>query len=310
MTPRQLLELLFLAAVWGGSFLFMRVAAPEFGPAPLMWLRVAIAALSLLPLWWWWRRRAPGSAGPPAPHHPWRDAALVALVGLLNAALPFVLLAWALLYISAGLGAILNATAPMWAALIATLWLREPLPWLRALGLGIGLAGVILLAGDRAGISPDAPWTWLGLGWGPILAGLTATLCYGLSANLTRRHLGHIPPLHLALGSMLAATVWLSPFALLYWPEQSVSALAWLCAVAIGVLSTGVAFVVFFRLIAEVGPTRAVSVTFLVPAFGMLWGLLFLQEHPGLQTLAGGVVVLIGTALALGLLPRGQSSSR
>ena len=285
MRLRDLGDLILLAALWGGSFLFMRYAAPAFGPLALIWLRVAIAALFLVPLLllrrqgWALREHAFG----------------IAVMGLFGSALPFVLIAWAMLSITAGLASILNATVPIFTALIGALWLREQLGASRAAGLAVGFAGVLLLAADQADFKPG------GSGWA-IVAMLLATLSYGFAANLTRRLLGGVPALVSAAGSQLVAAIILLPFALWFWPSVQPGGMAWSAAIILGLGCTALAFLLFFRLIANVGASRAVTVTFLIPLFGVLWGSTFLGERLDAGMFFGGVVVVLGTALATGVL--------
>jgi drug/metabolite transporter (DMT)-like permease len=285
MRPRDLIDLILLAALWGGSFLFMRYAAPAFGPLALIWLRVAIAALCLMPLLV--LRRQLGAL---------RDYRLgIVVVGIFGSALPFVLIAWAMLSITAGLASILNATVPIFTALIAAVWLRERLGASRAAGLAVGFAGVLLLAADQADFKPG------GSGWA-IVAMLLATLSYGLAANLTRQLLGGVSALVSAAGSQVVAAILLLPFAVWFWPTVQPDLMAWLAAIALGVGCTALAFLLFFRLIANVGAARAVTVTFLIPLFGILWGSLLLAEKLDAGMLVGGVIVVFGTALATGVL--------
>lgn len=285
MKPRDLTDLLLLAAIWGGSFLFMRYAVPSFGVLPLMWLRVAIATVCLLPLLVW--RGQLGALR--------ERAAPIALMGLFNSALPFVLIAWATLSITAGLASILNATVPIFTALIGALWLGDRLGRSRAFGLAVGLAGVALLAADKADFKPG------GSGWA-LVAMMGATTCYGFAANLTKRHLSSVAPLVNAAGSQIISALALLPFALWTWPATLPGLLPWLAVLALGVACTALAYLMFFRLIGRIGASRAVTVTFLVPVFGTLWGVLLLGERVTLPMLLGGVVVLVGTGFATGLL--------
>ncbi|PXW97952.1 threonine/homoserine efflux transporter RhtA [Sphaerotilus hippei] len=285
MKTRDLVDLLLLAALWGASFLFMRYAVPAFGVAPLMWLRVAIAALCLVPLL--------AMRGGLADLR--RHAGAMVVMGLFNSAIPFMLIAWATLSVTAGLAAILNATTPIFAALIATLWLREPLGRWRATGLAIGLAGVSLLAADKADFKPG------GTGWA-LLASLSAALSYGFSANHTRRCLGGVTALANAAGSQLVAALALAPLAWWFWPEGPLSSLQWLCAIALGVGCTALAYQLYFRLIGRIGAARTVTVTFLVPLFATVWGAMLLGEPVTADMLVGGAVVLMGTGMATGAL--------
>lgn len=285
MKQRDLADLVLLAALWGGSFLFMRYAAPAFGALPLMWLRVAIATVCLLPLLVW--RGQVGALR--------ERIGVVTVMGLFNSAIPFVLIAWATLSITAGLASILNATVPIMTALIGAVWLRDRLGAGRVAGLVIGMAGVVLLAADKADFKPG------GSGWA-LLAMVGATLCYGFAANFTKRYLTGVPPMVNAAGSQIVSAVALTPFALWTWPAQTPAPLAWAAAAVLGVGCTAIAYVLFFRLIERVGASRAVTVTFLVPVFGTLWGALFLGESVTGSMLLGGAVVLLGTGLSTGVV--------
>jgi drug/metabolite transporter (DMT)-like permease len=283
--PRDVAELLALGAIWGASFLFMRIAAPEFGPLPLMALRVAVAALCLLPLWL--RRRELSVLRT----HRWP----LVLIGIANSAIPFSLFGYAVLSLSAGLAAILNSTAPLFAALIAHYWLGERLTPRRAAGLVLGFGGVVLLLWDRTAL-PTRDGL-LGLA-----AGLAGAASYGFAVGYTKRRLAGVSPLAIASLSQVVATLALLPLAWLFAPAVAPSGLSWGSAVVLGVLCTAVAYILYFRLIANTGPTRAIAVTFLVPVFGLLWGSVFLGEVPTWRMLAGCVIILFGTALANGLL--------
>jgi drug/metabolite transporter (DMT)-like permease len=286
---RDLVDLLLLAAIWGASFLFMRVAAPHFGAFPLVFVRVALASLVLLPLLAWQGQGA-------ALKQHWRA---IAVVGLLNSALPFALFTLAALAINAGLSSIFNATTPLWTAIIAWWWLGDRPAPARALGLAIGFGGVLALAAGKAslqagehGISPALA----------IAACLVATAFYGVAANATKQYLTGVPSLALATGSQLSAAVLVALPAWWAWPDVNPPALAWGAAVLLAVVCSGVAYVLYFRLIARIGPSGAASVTFLIPLFAVAWGWLFLGEQPTLGMALGGAVILFGTALSTGLL--------
>lgn len=285
MKPRDFADLLLLAALWGGSYLFMRYAAPAFGAVPLIGLRVAIAAACLLPLLLW---HGHGAALR-------RHAGPVAVMGLLNSGLPFLLIAWAMLSVSAGFAAILNASTPIFTALVGALWLGERLDRSRIAGLLLGFAGVLLLSADKADFKPG------GTGWA-VLALLGAAFSYGVAANFTRRWLADVPSLVNATGSQLASTLLVLPLVPLTWPAQPPGALAWGAVLTLGVACTALAYVMFFRLMGRVGASRTVTVTYLVPVFGATWGALFLGEPVTREMLLGGAVILAGTALATGLV--------
>ena len=293
LKPRDIAELLALAALWGASFLFMRMGAGDFGPVALTLVRVALAALALLPL------LSQQGLWPVLRTH-WRP---IAIVGIVNSALPFMAYAYAALSISAGLSSVFNATAPLWGALIAWLWLRDrPGPW-RALGLVIGFAGVLWLAWDKIGVKAGADGARIA--WA-VLACIGATLCYGFSANYTKRLLTGVPPLAVAAGSQLAATVVLAAPGWWWWPAATPSPAAWLWACVLGILCTGGAYLLYFRLIAYVGPARAISVTFLIPLFAVFWGWIFLAETVTPVMAGACAVIVAGTALATGLISPGR----
>ncbi len=286
-------DFVLLAAIWGSSFLFMRISAVEFGALPTAAVRVTISALFLLPLVWW------RGLLPELKKH-WRK---VFLVGVLNSAIPFACFAFALLSITTGLSSILNATVPMFGALVAWLWLKDRPKGSRVLGLVIGFVGVAMLAwratGSGLGFKATADGATPGLA---VLACLLACVCYGISASYTKRHLTGMPPLVTAAGSQMGASVGLALPAIWFWPAQMPGANAWLALLAVGVLCTGVAYIIFFRLIENAGPQRALTVTFLVPVFAVLYGVLLLGEHVTLWMLLCAAVIVCGTALSTGLI--------
>jgi drug/metabolite transporter (DMT)-like permease len=285
MRPHDIAELTLLAALWGGSFAFMRVAAPEFGPFALIELRVGVAALALLPFLAW-----RGRLRDLLTH--WKP---VLVVGVVNSALPFCLFAYASLSITGGLAAILNSSSPLWTAVVARLWLGEKMPAWRIAGLVIGFAGVGMLVGDTVGVRGDAVAP-------AVAAALLAALFYGVAGNYAKLRLAGVDPMAVATGTQAAAALVLLPPALWWWPRSPVSGTAWSAVLVMALASTAFAFVLYFRLIARVGPARAITVTFLVPLFGVLWGALFLAEVPTPGMLAGCAVILAGTALSTGIV--------
>jgi drug/metabolite transporter (DMT)-like permease len=281
----DLVELLGLAALWGASFLFMRMGAAEFGPVALSAVRVTGAALCLLPL-----LRARGQMGVLRAH--WRP---IFIVGVSNSALPFLCYSYAALSITAGLSSIFNAATPLFGALIAWLWLKDRLTPARIVGLAIGFAGVLWLAWDKASFKPG------GSGWA-VLACLAATLLYGWSASYTKLRLAGVAPLAVATGSQLSAALVLVLPAAWWWPALAPSASAWATAALLAVLCTAVAYILYFRLIAHIGPANAIAVTFLIPLFAVFWGWLFLAEALSPAMAFGGATILLGTGLATGVL--------
>lgn len=296
MRRRDAAELVLLAALWGGSFLFTRLCAADFGPAALVFLRVAGAAALLLTLLLW---RGEGAA---LRRH-WKP---IAVVGLVNSALPFLFFAVGALVLNAGLSAIFNAAAPLWSALIAWLWLHERPAPMRLLGLAIGFAGVLGLGLHNAGFKPGEH------GVSPALAVaccIGSTALYGLAANYARRRLAGVPAFAVAAGSQLAAALATLLPALWLWPPVNPGGLAWAGAAVLAVACTGLAYILYFRLIANAGAANAISVSFLVPAFAVLWGALFLGEALTVPMVAGCAVILFGTALATGLVGSPRQSA-
>ena len=283
MKKSDLACLTALAALWGASYLFMRVCAGEFGALTLAGARAAIAAALLLPL-------LAGDRSALRRH--WKP---VLLVGLTNSALPFVLFALAALGINASLSAIFNAATPLYAAVIGRVWLGEPIGRTRAAGLVLGFCGVVWLVADNAGFKAGPT------GWA-VAACVAATMLYAFSAHFSKRYLAAVPPLAVAAGSQLAAALVLAPAAVALHPATAPSARAWGALLCLGALCTALAYVLFFRLIARVGAAKTMAVPFLVPAFGVLWGVLFLDETFTAAMAAGSALIVLGTALATGLV--------
>jgi drug/metabolite transporter (DMT)-like permease len=289
MPIASIIDFVALAAIWGSSFLFMRLAVVEFGPLPTAVVRVAIASAFLLPLMLW------KGHGPVLRKH-WLA---IGLIGVLNSGLPFLLFAFALLSITTGLSAILNATVPLFGALVAWVWLKDRPTGSRIAGLAIGFLGVALLAWDKASFKPNA--AGIAPAWA-VLACLLATICYAIAASATKRYLSGLPPLATATGSQIGATFALALPAAWVWPQELPGGQAWLALVVAGVLCTGVAYVLYFRLIEQAGPARALAVTFVIPVFAIVYGVLFLGEQVTAWMVACGAVVIFGTALSTGLV--------
>lgn len=294
MPPILIAEFCLLAALWGASFLFMHLGAVEFGALPTAGLRVTLAALFLLPVflvkgvWQDFRQRA----------------GYILFVGLLNSALPFALFSFAVLHIATALTAILNATVPLSGALVAWLWLKDRPNGSRTLGLLIGFAGVTLLVLGKSGfnpggLTPDASTATTLLAMG---ACLLATLCYGLAASFTKRHLSGAHPLATAAGSQIGASLGLAAPMIWFWPDHAASTTAWGAMAAVALFCTALAYILFFHIIEKAGPAKALTVTFLVPVFALLYGVMFLNESITLWTVLCGLVILCGTSLSTGLV--------
>lgn len=287
--PHWKSDFLVLAMIWGASFLFLRIAAVEFGALPTAAIRVSIASLFLLPLL---LLRGQGRVL-------WANWKPTLFVGVFNSALPFVLYSFAVQHITTGLSSILNATVPLFGAVVAWGWLGDKPSLSRTLGLGIGFLGVMLLTGGEASFKPNA--SGIAPLWA-VLACLLATCCYAFSASFAKRFIPHVPPLATATGSQLGASLALAVPALLTLPGEMPSLKAWGALVAVGVLCTGVAYILYFRLIENAGPAKALTVTFLIPVFAIGYGVMLLGEHITPWMLVCGAVILIGTGLSSGLL--------
>jgi drug/metabolite transporter (DMT)-like permease len=285
MRGRDIVDLVSLGFLWGASFLFMRIAGPEFGAFALVEVRVAIATLVLVPLLY-----AKAQLGELTGN--W---ATLGILGVHNTALPFLLLTWATLFLSAGVAGILNSTAPIFAAVIAWAWLGERLTINKATGLLVGTVGVWLLVRDKIGVSMGDPTL-------AVIAALGGSFLYGIGGNFTRRYARHIKPLAIAAGSQVGAALVLLPVAVVTWPDTPISLTAWAAAITMGLFSTALAYILYFRLIANTGPTNAITVTYLIPLFAMLLGAVVIDEPVTGSMIGGCAVILLGTALATGLL--------
>jgi drug/metabolite transporter (DMT)-like permease len=287
MSLSNLAKLISLAAIWGGSFLFMRIAAPVLGPVALIAARVLLGALFLFGLALVRKSRLDIRSH-------WRH---FLILGLINTALPFTLFAFAAETLPASLLSILNATAPIWGALVSTLWLRTALTVKAMAGLALGIAGVAVLVGfDSTRLTPTAILA--------IIAGLAAGLCYGI-ASVYAKQAKSVEPFANAHGSLWAASLWIVPAAPFFAPAAMPGPWVIVSVLALGILCSGLAYSLYFSLIEEIGAAPALSVGFLIPVFGVLWGSLILHEPVTAQTLVGGVIVLLGTALITGFNPAG-----
>lgn len=276
-----------MAAVWGGSFLILRIATPEFGPIPLIEIRVLLSALVLLPF----LLLKPAMRSQFRQHY-----GKLLILGLINAAIPFPLFAYSTLFVTAGFASIINATAPLFAALVAGVWLKDRITIGGILGLVIGFGGVVLLVGGLPDVQADALVA--------IAGSLLAAFLYGVSASFVKKHTVGVDTWVTTAGSYGFAAVLLAPLAAIYWPAANPSPVSWLAVLILAIACTAVPNIYYFRLVFRVGPGRAMSVAFLIPLFGMLWGWLILGEQVTVPMIAGCAVVLTGTALVVGLIGR------
>lgn len=287
MASADVFRLLFLSAIWGASFLFLRISAPAFGPMALILVRTLVAALCLTPLLF-------GRAERAAFRRHWAE---LLVVGVFSAGLPFSLFAYAMLSLEAGFGSLLNATTPLFTALLGALWFAAPLRRGQQLGLVIGFTGVGVLAWDRLSFRPG------GSGWA-VAAALTAAVAYGLATQYTKKHLADVPSRALSAGTLWGAALPLVPLGLWFWPATPPPAAAWLSAVALAAVCTAYAFLLFYDLLSRTGATVASTVTYIVPVFAILWGRLFLGEVLTWRMAAGMAITLLGTAFVTEVFTR------
>lgn len=290
MRVRDVIEWVILGAVWGGSFLFTKMAVKEgeFTPYAIVAVRLAVAAAVLAPLVFV-RREWPHVRAK------WKT---LLVLGVLNCSIPFTLFAWAMQprladdgtvqSFPAGDSSVLNATAPLFAAVLGFAFLRDKVSLRQGAGLVIGFAGVVTLVWDKLKLDGD--------GWA-VLACLTAAFLYGVSSHVINRRLKGVPSVAVSAASLFFAAALLMPIAAFNLPPTPPSDKAWMAAVALGVACTAIAFLMYFRLLKNIGPTRAMAVTYVIPVFGILWGYLFLKETVSVSTVVGGVVIVAGVVL-------------
>lgn len=286
MSFADLAKLVFLSAIWGGSFIFLRVAVPETGPLLTATLRTTLAGVALLAY----------ASATGVPMH-WRaNVKPYAVVGLFAAAIPFTCFSFAALFLPAAHSAVLNSTAPLFGAVFSILWLAERLTLSRLAGLVLGTIGVAILVGAGT-LALNASTL------AAVAACLTAAACYALSSIIVKKtgNPGGIHPIAMATGSLVLGGLMMLPIIPFTLPSTLPSVPAMASIAALSLLSSGLAQALFIPLIVKVGPTRAMSVSFLIPLFSMLWGVIFLKEPVGVATLGGGIVVL--TAMGLVLAP-------
>ena len=271
--------------MWGGSYLFLRYAVPSMGALLLIELRVVLAGAALLAF-------LLATGGQVGWRRHWRAYLFVGAVGL---ALPFTLIAQAVTVIDASTAAILNALSPLFASVVAAIWIRDPITPAKAAGIALCLAGTAVLVG----------WTPVPMSGRELFAAslsIAATALYGYTIVFTKVHLREANPLGTAAGTLLMAALAMLPFTPVSRDFSAIPAGAWLAAAGLALVSTTVAFIFYYRLIADVGPVKAITVTLLVPVFGMFWGVVFLGEPVTAGRLAGCAIILAGCSLILGLV--------
>lgn len=286
MNNADIARLLCLAALWGGSFSFMRVVAPVFGGIGTMWLRIGIAGLVLLAyarithvdlgFGKWWKQYL--------------------FIGLMNSALPFALFAFAMKTLPAGYGAILNGAAPFFAAIFAALMLKEKLSTARMVGLLLGFTGVGVVM-NLGTLTLDHETLVAAA------ACIAATCSYGFIIVYTKKYTQGAPNMGIAVGTLLLPAIVVTPLGAASVPAAWPTAIVLFSLLGLAIFCSAIAYLFYFRLIRDVGPTKAITVTFLVPVFGVIWGALFFGESLNGGALLGGVLVLLGVALVLEVVP-------
>lgn len=274
---------LLLATLWSLQFIFMRLAVPVFGAAPVAEARALFATLFLVPWVVWFARQRIG----PLEH--WKD---YLAIGLVNNVLPFLCFNFAATVLPAGYLAIINGLVPLWTAIFAAPLLKEPLGAGRVAGFVLGIAGVALIV-NLGPVALDARSALAAL------AAIAGAALWGWAGVMIKQRTGRLPPMSLAAGSIAFAAVMMTPF----WIEAPpATALTWeavAAVVALGALCTGLAYLPFFTLVRDIGPSRTLTVGFAVPVLGVLWGWLFLGETVTLPMLAGAALVLAALTLVL-----------
>ncbi|MDY6938974.1 MAG: DMT family transporter [Cyanobacteriota bacterium] len=281
MRVSDFIELLLLAALWGAAFLFLRIAAPALGPIWLIEFRMLLAGLVLLPI-----LARLQLLGQIRQHFP-----TLILIGGLNAAVPFSLFSFAAIVLPAGFTSILNATTPLFGIIVASVWLKEKLTFSRILGFILGFTGVVILVGWKT-FSTDANFFLA------VAAGLAAAQMYAIGAPFIKQKLAEIPPLVVTSGSFLGAALILLPLLPFTAPETIPSTTVIASVVALSLLSTVLAYVLYLRLLQSIGSTKTLTVAYLVPIFAMFWGATILGEAITLSMILGCAFVLLGTAIA------------
>jgi drug/metabolite transporter (DMT)-like permease len=290
MSFASAVRLILLGAIWGSSFLFIKIAVPAFGPAMLIEVRLALAAALLACV-------AAATGRTLNWRENWRHHVII---GGVNSAIPFLSFAYAALFLPASLLALFNSLAPIFGAVVSAIWLRTPVTAQTVIGLLSGVAGVGVLSADRIlGASISASPAEIA---GGLAAATFAPFCYGFAGVYIKRASTTIDPYANAHGAMWSAAVLSLPLALLLAPETQPAVPAVAAAMILGLVCTGAAYLLQFKLFADLGATRGLSVAFLIPVFGVLWGVVFLHEPIGWTLAAGGGLILLGTGLVTGML--------
>lgn len=284
MKVKDMSALFLLAAMWGASFLFMRIAAPVLGPFLVIELRVLIAGLALL-LYALLTRKTLSLKSR------WKN---YLVIGAINSAIPFTLIATATLTLNASLASVLNSTTPLFTALVAYIWLKESLTFKKVLAIILGIIGVFILLG----------WSPINLSTKVVLSAilsLGAAVSYAFGGVYVKKTFKGIDALSLNIGQQLSAALILFPIAVFNVPKVEVSRLVVFSIAALALVCTALAYIFYFYLIANVGPTKTLSVTLLVPVFGVIWGAIFLKESITVGVIGGLVIILMSIIIMSGI---------
>lgn len=285
MKVSDTLLLILLAAIWGSSFVFMRATADVFGPIALIAIRISVAALFLLVFLLQKKRRQEF-------FNHWK---ILFLVGSMNSAIPFSFLAYASLHLSGGTVSILNATTPVFTALIAHFWLKSIMTKLQFFGLAVSISGLLFLVWDKVSWSIES--------WLPLLAGVAAGVLYGIASTTTKKYLSDVSVMTATAGSLLFSSILIMIVSLFFLPDfNNVQSIDWAYAITLGILCTAIAFIIYFKLVKNIGPARTASVTFLIPIFAFLWGYILLDEVVTTRMWIATSIILFGMGFVTQLI--------
>lgn len=281
MRTSDISRLAILSAIWGFSFIFMRVLAPTLGPVVVADMRVLIAGIALA-LYFKvigydaeWKKY-------------WKQ---YLIIGCINSAFPFILFSYSALHLPAGYMAILNSTSPLFVSVFAALWLSEALTLVKFGGLLLGLSGVMMIT--KIGESHDPHFAFA------VAACLLAAMCYGIGGIYIRKYAKHLKPMAIAGASQLISGVLLFPAIFIFPPTGEITPYVAGFTIFFAITCSAIAYVIYYRLLADVGPTRALTVTFTAPVFSMIWAMIFLGEPITSKMIGGGVLILMGAYLVL-----------
>ncbi len=293
MKLKDLLLLVLLSAIWGGSFILMRILSPAIGPVGTAFSRLFIAGLFFIVYYL--------ITGQPL--HFKRDWKIIALIGVINSAIPFLLFAIAALHIPAALSSIINSMSPMFGLIFAVLLLNDRLTVRRVSGVALGIVGVVIISGSKSLATTTA-------GYLALLACLLAATCYGLGSTLVKKYAAHIEPVVMAGLSQFFASLSLLPFAIFQRVDYQINGKVIVALLILAIICSGLAYLIYYSLVRRIGPTKTLTVTFLIPIFGMLWGFLILAEAIAKVMIYGMLFVLFGTFLVLYQPPKNSKGSQ